>query len=126
MKGTHEFFTSWSETNSDLHVELGTHAKCGVEGVGIVRFQLESGGFLEVANVFYVPELKTNSLSISALEDKGNAVLFQKEQMSMRSEGASANTTISIGVGEGRVYMLRGNNVKGSKGILDHGSMSVA
>jgi hypothetical protein len=67
MMGTHEFFTSWSETNSDLHVELGTHAKCGVEGVGIVRFQLESRGFLEVENVLYVPELKDEfSLSLSS------------------------------------------------------------
>jgi hypothetical protein len=32
-----------------------THAKCGVEEVGIVRFQLESRGFLEVVDVLYVP-----------------------------------------------------------------------
>jgi hypothetical protein len=38
MTGTHELFTSWSETDSDLHVELGTHAKCGVEAVGTIRF----------------------------------------------------------------------------------------
>jgi hypothetical protein len=35
MTGTHELFTSWLETESDLLVELGTHAKCGVEGVGM-------------------------------------------------------------------------------------------
>jgi hypothetical protein len=38
MMGTHELFTSWLEMDSDFHVELDTHAKCGVEGVGIVRF----------------------------------------------------------------------------------------
>jgi hypothetical protein len=48
-------------------VEHGTHAKCGVEGFGIVRFQLESGGFLEVEDVLYVPELKNKFLSVSIL-----------------------------------------------------------
>jgi hypothetical protein len=38
MTGTHELFTNLSKKDSDLHVELGTNAKCGVEGVGTVRF----------------------------------------------------------------------------------------
>jgi hypothetical protein len=41
MMGTHALFISLSEKDSDLHVELGTNAKCGTEGVGTVRFQLE-------------------------------------------------------------------------------------
>jgi hypothetical protein len=53
-------------------VELGTHAKCGVEGVGTIRFQMESEDSLEVADVLYVPELRRNflSVSISALGTK--------------------------------------------------------
>jgi hypothetical protein len=38
MTGTHDLFTSCLEMDSNLHVELGTHAKCGVEAVGTVRF----------------------------------------------------------------------------------------
>jgi hypothetical protein len=78
MMGTHELFTSWSETDSDLHVELGTHAKCGVEGVGTVRFQLESGGSLEVADVLYVPLRRNFSVS---MEDKGYAISFEDGQV---------------------------------------------
>jgi len=54
-----------------LDVELGTNAKCGIVGVGIVKFQLESGGSLEVENVLYVLELKKNLLSVLAMEDRG-------------------------------------------------------
>jgi hypothetical protein len=125
MTGTHELFTSWSEIDSGLHVELGTHAKCGVEGVGTVRFHLESGGFLEVEDVLYVPELKKNLLSVSVLEDMGFAVTFQRGKVLICSEGAIPDTTMSIGVREGRLYRLQGQPVRGSKGILDHGSMSV-
>jgi hypothetical protein len=31
-------FTTLSYTDSDLHVDLDTNSKCGVEGVGIIRF----------------------------------------------------------------------------------------
>jgi hypothetical protein len=48
-----------------------------VKGVGCVRFQLESGGSLEVDEVMYVPELRVNFLSMSTLEDKGYAVMFE-------------------------------------------------
>jgi hypothetical protein len=76
MTGTHEFFTSWLETDSDRHVELGTHAKCGVEGVGTFEFQLESGGFLKVADVLYVTELKKKFVLGSVLEDMGFSITF--------------------------------------------------
>ena len=109
----------------DLHVELGTHAKCGVEGVGTVRFQLESRGSLEVADVLYVSELRTNLLLVSTLEDKVYAVLFKKGQVFMRSKRANFDIVVNIGVREGRVYRLQGQLVRGSKGILDHGSMLV-
>jgi hypothetical protein len=55
MMGTHEFFTSWLVMDSGIHVDLDTHVKCDVEGVGTVRFQLDSIGFLEVEHVLYVP-----------------------------------------------------------------------
>jgi hypothetical protein len=48
MTRTHELFTSISEGDSELHVELGTHTKCGVEGVGTVRFQLVKSGICVV------------------------------------------------------------------------------
>jgi hypothetical protein len=116
MTGTHELFTCFSEKDLDLHVELGTNAKCGVEGVGTVRFQLESGGSLEVADVLHVPELKMNLLSVLAMED-GQVLIWSK--------GSDLDSARVLGVKEGNVYRLQGKPVSGSKGVLDHGSMSV-
>jgi hypothetical protein len=42
-----------------------------VHGVGSVRFQLEYGGLLELDGVLFVPGLRVNLLSVSALEDVG-------------------------------------------------------
>jgi hypothetical protein len=99
---------SWTETYSGLHVDLGTHAKCGVEGTGIVRFHLESRYFLEVEYVLYVLELKNNLLSVSVLEDMGFAITFQRGKVLICSEGVVANTKLSIGVRKGRLYRLHG------------------
>jgi hypothetical protein len=68
MIETHELFTSLSKTNSNMHMQLGTNAKCCVKGVGTVTFQLEAGGSLEVEDVF---------LSVSTMEDSGYAISFQ-------------------------------------------------
>jgi hypothetical protein len=90
-----------------------------------VRFQLESGGSLEVAEVLFVPELKVNLLSVSALEDEGYGVVFHHGQVLIYPEGATQGTTIVLGVRYERLYRLLGQTVIGFKGILDSGSVSV-
>jgi hypothetical protein len=78
MTMKHELFTGLLEINADLHVDLDTHLKCSVEGIGTVRFQLELEVFLEVENMLYVLDLRKNLILVSALEDKGYIVLFQE------------------------------------------------
>ena len=46
-----------------------------------------SGGSLELEEVFFVPELKVNFLSIVALEDEGYVVVFQHGQVLIYLEG---------------------------------------
>jgi hypothetical protein len=119
-KGTRAIQQS-DEKYSGSHVELGDDAKYTVEGEGTILFQLESGGSLEAQDVLYVPELKKNLLSVSALEDRVLSVLFKKGQVLIHSEGASPDTTMSIGVREGKVYRLQGMLFMGPRGswIMD-------
>jgi hypothetical protein len=71
--------------------------------------------------VLYVPELKKNLLSISVMEDKGFSIMIKKGQVLIRPEGASPDTTMSIGVREGRLYRLQGKLFMGPRGswIMD-------
>jgi hypothetical protein len=125
MTGMRSMFLSVSETGSDLHVRSGASTMHAVKGVGCVRFQLESGGSLEVAEVLFVPELKVNLLSVSALEDMGYAVMFEDGQVLIRSEGADTlDATVRLGIREGMMYRVLGQPVVGSKGILDRRSVS--
>jgi hypothetical protein len=48
-------FLSFSKIDSDCFVESGADSQLAVKRVGSVRFQLELGGFLEVAKVLLIP-----------------------------------------------------------------------
>jgi hypothetical protein len=64
MMGMKSVFLSLSETDSECVVDSGVKSQLVVKGVGSVRFQLESGGFLEVVRVLCMPNLKINLLSV--------------------------------------------------------------
>jgi hypothetical protein len=99
------------EKDSGTHVELGDDAKYAVKGEGTILFQLESGGLLEAQDVLYVPKLKKNLLSVSVLEDRGFFIMFKKGKVLIRLEGAIPDTTMNIGVREGKLYRLQGKPV---------------
>jgi hypothetical protein len=80
---------------------------------------------LEAWDVFYVSKLKNNLLSVSVLEHMGFVVTFQRGKVLICLDGARPDTTFNIGVRENRLYRLQGHPVRRSKGILNHGSISV-
>jgi hypothetical protein len=88
-------------------VELGTNAKCGVEGVGTIRFQLELRGSLEVADVFYVSKIIKSFLSISTMEDRGYTIIFEDGQVLIRVKEYSLESTRILGNKEGYLYRLK-------------------
>jgi hypothetical protein len=53
---------------------------------------------LEVDEVMYVPELKVNLLSISALEDMGYDVMFPDGHVLIRAEGAALDAAVRLGI----------------------------
>jgi len=60
-----------------------------------MRFQLESGGFLELAKVLFVPDLSINLLSVSSLEVDGCGVVFFRGLVFLYLEGSTLETTLS-------------------------------
>jgi hypothetical protein len=79
-----------------------------VRGVGSVRFQLEFGGLLELDRVLFVPRLRVNLLSVSALEDVEYCILFKREHVFIYRQGVDPVELQLIGNQVDRLYMLRG------------------
>jgi hypothetical protein len=77
MTSAWELFSSLTEQDSRVQVELGDDAKYPVAGVGTIPFQLQSGNSLDFDDVLFVPGLRKNLLSVSVMEDKGFAIEFK-------------------------------------------------
>jgi hypothetical protein len=107
-------------------VGCGPSTRHAVKRVGCVRFHLESGGFLELAEVLFFLELPINLLSVSALEVDGFGIVFFCGQVFLYPKGATPDIVVLLGVQYERLYGLLGQPVVGSSGFLDSESMSVS
>jgi hypothetical protein len=117
-------FLNLPETDSDYLVGIGTSPQLAVKGVGSVRFQLESRGFIEVVGVLYIPEMTANFHSVSALDIDGFGVTFYCGWVFLYPKGDTLDTTMFHGVRYDILYRLLGQPMDGSSGFLDSESMS--
>jgi hypothetical protein len=79
-------------------MELGDDARYVVKGEAIFMFHLESGDSLDSHDVIYVPGLKINFISVSAMEERGFDVTFQSGKVLIRPKKVISNDAIVIGV----------------------------
>jgi hypothetical protein len=90
----------------------------------VLDSNLESGGFLELAEVLFIQEMTVNLLSVSSLEIDGFGVAFYCGQVLLYPKGATPDTAVLLGDRHERLYRLLGQPVVGSNGFLDSESVS--
>jgi hypothetical protein len=78
MTGHKHYFSNFEERGFDFEILLGDDYTYHPKEVGTVKFERESGKPLYLSDVLYVPRLKKNLVSVSALEDKGYEVSFKE------------------------------------------------
>ncbi|KAI4345002.1 hypothetical protein L6164_012172 [Bauhinia variegata] len=76
MSGDKETFAELDETFNDI-VKFGDHSTVEVRGRDKVSIQTKSGHVQSILNVLYVPNLKTNLLSIGQLQEKGYEIVIK-------------------------------------------------
>ena len=104
MIGYKENIFEITEKESHLRVVLGDDANYTVKGSRATSLQLESKDMLHLSNVLYVPGMKINLVSITALEDKGYKVAFSDGKVLAWCKNSSMDTTKEIGVREESLY----------------------
>ena len=73
--GRRSFFSDLDENFRET-VKLGNNSSMTVMGKGNVRIRVNENTQV-ITGVFYVPDLKSNLLSIGQLQEKGLAILIQ-------------------------------------------------
>jgi hypothetical protein len=96
--------------DSPHKVKLGDDYQYPIKGVGEASYKLNSGKLMKMKEVLYVPGLKKNLLSISALDKKGFRVAFIDGQVLMWPRGKTLDDAVVIGVEEGGLYKLKGHS----------------
>jgi hypothetical protein len=77
-----------------------------VKGVGSSSFQLDSDIPLQLSEMLYVPGMKRNHVSVSALKDKGYKVIFSEGKFLAWHKNSRMDSTRVIGVRENNLYRL--------------------
>ena len=78
-----ESFVNMFEHGSPDKVKLGDDYQYPIKGSGESSYKLNAEKYLNMKDVLYVPGLKKNLLSISALDAKGMRIAFVDGQVLM-------------------------------------------
>ena len=109
MTGYKDSFQSLVHKDSPYKVNSGYDYQYPIKGMGETFYKLDSGNSMKMKKVLYVPGLKKNLLSISALDKKGFRVAFVDGELLIWPKGKTINAAIVIGVEEGGIYKLKGH-----------------
>jgi hypothetical protein len=107
MTGYKESLSDLVQKDSPHKVKLGDDYQYPIKGVVEASYKLDSGKRMKMKDVLYVPGLKKNLLSISALDEKGFRVAFIDGEVLMWPRGKSIDDVVVIGVQEGGLYKLK-------------------
>lgn len=102
MTGDRELFTTMNESFKHS-VKLGNGKKMEVVGKGNVRLTLNAAAYT-ISDVYYVPELKNNLLSLGQLQEKELTIIIQKGACKVYHDGKGliAESRMSLN----RMFML--------------------
>ncbi|PRQ55987.1 putative RNA-directed DNA polymerase [Rosa chinensis] len=76
MCGNKYLFSDYDEFFKDT-MKLGNDAKMTVVGKGNIKLKI-GGHVVKICDVFYVPDLKSNLISIGQLQEKGYTIIMRK------------------------------------------------
>ena len=97
MTGQKKTLSKLEERNSPQKVPLGDDYQYPIKRIGEASYKLDSRTPMKMEEVLYVPGLKKNLLSISALDKKGYRVSFIDGQILMWTKGKSIEDAVVIG-----------------------------
>jgi hypothetical protein len=66
-----DWFTTYEPVSAAGSVLMGDNSPCQIEGKGSIRIKMFDGTIRTLTDVRYIPKMKRNLISLSALDDKG-------------------------------------------------------
>lgn len=104
--GDYDRFDTMSES-SNVKLNLASQASTQVKGRGIVHLPVSSNNgykLFEFKDTLYVPDLRTNLISVAKITNRGHEVTFYKDDAYVRDERGDINV---IADRKGDLYVVR-------------------
>ena len=89
MIGQNTTLSNFEERDSPQKVSLGYDYQYPINGIGEATYNIDSGTYMKIKDVLYVPRLKNNLLSISSLYNKWFRIAFIDGEFLMWPGGKS-------------------------------------
>ncbi|KAI5409427.1 hypothetical protein KIW84_055023 [Lathyrus oleraceus] len=94
----------------DGNVSFGDASKVKVEGKGTIRYLQKDGLIGSIQDVYYVPNLKTNILSLGQLTEKGYSILIKERILYLKDK--LGHLIARVEMERNRMYKLNLINVR--------------
>ena len=105
MSGKKQWFRNFKESNSGVKVYLGDNSGYEIKGHGDVLVTLPDGKIRNISDVWYVPGIKKNLISVSKITDQDLKVEFFKSYCIIK-DLLDQMKPISTGIRIGGLYKL--------------------
>lgn len=96
-------------------VFMGNENSCKIEGIGTVQIRTRDGLVRTLSDVRYVPDMKRNLISLSALEDKGCSFSGRGGVLKI----SHGQLVMLKGIRKGNLYILEGDTVVGHAAVVE-------
>ncbi|GMI80465.1 hypothetical protein HRI_001715800 [Hibiscus trionum] len=100
----HEHLFKEMQKIEDGHVSFGDASKVEVKGRGTICYLQKDGLIGSIQDVYYVPDLKTNILSMGQLTEKGYSVLLKDRVLHLKNK--QGRLVARVEMGRNRMYKL--------------------
>ena len=109
MSELKHLLTDLREINSGF-VSFGDASKVEVKGKGEISFSRKEGRQGKIEDVYFVPDLKNNILSLGQLLEKGYSIFMEKKIMFLKDKNGS--TIAQIEMSQNRMFKLNLRNIQ--------------
>jgi hypothetical protein len=103
MTGNRAAFTEL-DTNVTGSVKFGDNSAVSIEGRGTILFACKSGEHRALTGVYYIPQLRSNIISLGQLDERGCEVLIKSGILRIRER--EQKLLAKVERGSNRLYVL--------------------
>ena len=100
----HEYLFKEMQKIEIGHVSFGDASKVEVKGRGVIHFLQKDGVMRSIQGVYYVPDLKTNILSMGQLIEKGYSIFLKDRLLHLKDK--QGRLVARVKIGRNRMYKL--------------------